>query len=48
MTAAQRLAKMQWDLIKAATKPRKLPLRKPIYAETDDLLLRRSQMMRGR
>ncbi len=48
MTAAQRLAKMEWDRIKAATRPRTLPPRKAMDAETEQLVMRRAQLMRGR
>jgi hypothetical protein len=48
MTAAQRRARREWQHLKSATPPRQPHPRKGMDRETEDLALRRSQMMRGR
>jgi hypothetical protein len=48
MTARQTLQRAEWLSLKAATRSRTLPPRKAMDAETEQLVMRRAQMMRGR
>ena len=48
MTAAQILNRAEWLRLKAATRPRRPAPRKAMDAETEQLAIRRAQLMRGR